>query len=83
MAAIGEACADLGSTRSSGALGWLRADLKFTIDEWDVLNALLADRLAPNADLRLIPFPAPRRSHGESAQLDGCGGLGATAPGTT
>ncbi len=63
--AIAEACADLVSTRSYGALGWLHTDLTFTIDEWDVLNTLLTDRLPPNADLLLIPFPDRKRGHGE------------------
>jgi hypothetical protein len=64
-AAIADACADLVSTRSRGALGWLHTDLHFTIDEWDVLNTLLTDRLPSNADLLLIPFPDRKRGHGE------------------
>ncbi|EGV17965.1 hypothetical protein [Thiocapsa marina] len=64
-AAIADACADLVTTRSQGALGWLNTDLQFTIDEWDVLNTLLTERLPPNADLLLIPFPDSTRGHGE------------------
>jgi hypothetical protein len=63
--AIVDACANLMSTRSRGALGWLHTDLHFTIDEWDVLNTLLTDRLPPNTDLLLIPFPDWTRGHGE------------------
>ena len=63
--ACADACADLVSTRSQGALGWLHTDLYFTIDEWDVLNTLLTERLPPNADLLLIPFPDSTRGHGE------------------
>ncbi|RKT43981.1 hypothetical protein [Thiocapsa rosea] len=65
IAAIAEVCADLVSTRSRGALGWLHTDLTITIDEWDILNTLLTERLPPNADLLLTPFPNPKRGHGE------------------
>ncbi|MFB1488434.1 MULTISPECIES: hypothetical protein [unclassified Thiocapsa] len=64
-AAIVDACTDLVSTRSRGALGWLHTDLHFSIDELDVLHTLLTDRLPPNTDLLLIPFPDPTRGHGE------------------
>ena len=63
--AIVDACANLMSTRSRGALGWLQTDLTITIDEWDILNTLLAERLPPNSDLLLTPFPNPKRGHGE------------------
>jgi hypothetical protein len=47
------------------ALGWLHTDLTITIDEWDILSTLLTERLPPNADLLLTPFPNPKRGHGE------------------